>query len=97
MKDQQFLRLNLIKSHQRSDCISGKIHIGLRLAEQEFLISPLSKKGFCLEFRLKFEVSELFMLSSEIKKMKSDIMSGVFIVFSRISKSDQEFHSDFFV
>lgn len=96
MHDKDILRKNLIKSCQRSDHIPRTVHIGLRLTKQNFLIISLSLNHLTLKFCNKFSLLISIIFISLIHKMKSDIVSSSFIVFSRISKSHDQFHSNFY-
>lgn len=83
--------INLIKIYQSTHGIPWEIHIGHRLHENALLPLDNSFRNKCVKSRITPLRKSKFS-TKELNKDKPDIMSSIFIFFSRISKSDNEFH-----
>lgn len=85
------LRIELIEPYERCYTLTGEIHIGRRLQEEYFFSIVVSLAHNAMEFRV-FPVREIPCFSEEVDHEKSDIMPSRSILFSRISKTDDDFH-----
>ncbi len=90
-KYENILFWNLIEIHQSGYRFARKIHKGHRLQENNLLSFKSSFGNYPFKFRI-LPVLKTPFISQKIHEKKPDIVSGVWIFFSRITKSDDEFH-----